>query len=71
MMAHKIILTSENLRRRGYQGPSRCPLCTNEEETTNQLLLTFPYEKEVWDIVVKLDPYQLSQPSEVSDLLRS
>jgi len=29
-LAHKSILTGENLRRRGWEGPSRCPLCIQE-----------------------------------------
>jgi hypothetical protein len=70
-MAHKGILTSENMRRRGWQGPSRCPLCIIEEETIEHLLLNFPYAKQVWDIVMKLGPDQFSLPSNVSDLLRS
>lgn len=68
-MAHKSILTSENLRRRGWQGPSRCPLCMTKEETTDHLLLTCPYAKEVWDIVVKLGPDKFTLPFTASDLL--
>jgi hypothetical protein len=32
------ILTWENLRKRGFIGPSRCHLCQPKEETTNHLL---------------------------------
>jgi hypothetical protein len=68
-MAHKSILTSENLRRRGWQGPSRCPLCTSEEETTDHLLLNCPFAKEVWENVVMLGPDKLTRPTSTSDLL--
>jgi hypothetical protein len=47
-MAHRGILTGENLRRRGWEGPHRCPLCLQEEETTDHLLLSCDYSKEVW-----------------------
>jgi hypothetical protein len=70
-MAHKIILTSENLRRRGWKGPSKCSLCRSKEETTDHFLLTCPYTKEVWENVVKLGPEKLTLPSTTSDLLRT
>jgi hypothetical protein len=46
-LAHKGILTGKNLRRRGWEGPSRCPFCSQEEETIDHLLLGFPYAREV------------------------
>jgi hypothetical protein len=70
-MAHKSIMTSENLRQRGWKGPSRCPLCISEEETTDHLLLTCPYAKEVWENVVMLGLDKLTLPSSTLDLLRT
>jgi hypothetical protein len=51
-MAHRGILTGENLRRRGWEGPHRCPLCLQEEETTDHLLLSCVYSKEVWQLAL-------------------
>jgi hypothetical protein len=44
-MAHKSILTSENLRRRGWQGPSRCPLCMTEEKPLTTCYSLAPMQK--------------------------
>ena len=46
-LAHKSILTSDNLRRRGIEGPSRCPLCVSDEENTDHLLLHCSFASEV------------------------
>jgi len=47
--AHKSNLTVENLKKRGIEGPSRCPLCKNDEETLDHILIRCPFSKEVWD----------------------
>jgi hypothetical protein len=69
--AHRGILTGENLRRRGWEGPSRCPLCCQEEETTDHLLLSCTYSKEVWQLTLGLHPDTLVLPQEVIALLRN
>ena len=43
------ILTSENLQKRGIQGPSQCCLCSQAEETTNHLLDSCPFAVAIWD----------------------
>ena len=68
-LAHKSILTSENLRRKGREGPSRYPLCLKEEENIDHLLLACPFAKEVWDNVLKLGPNHFSLPTNIPDLL--
>jgi hypothetical protein len=70
-MAHRGILTGKNLRRRGWEGPSRCPLCCQEEETTDHLLLRCTYSKEVWHLTLALHPNTLVLPQEVTALLRN
>eukprot|EP00253_Pinus_taeda_P019066 PITA_19066 len=47
-LAHNSILTGDNLRKRGMEGPTRCPLCISEEETADHLLLLCPFAKAVW-----------------------
>jgi hypothetical protein len=46
-MAHRGILTREKLIQIGWEGPHRCPLCLQEEETTDHMLLSCVYSKEV------------------------
>jgi hypothetical protein len=54
-LAHRSILTGENPRRRGWEGPSRCPLCIQEEETLDHMLLKCPFTKDVWNPVLGLN----------------
>eukprot|EP00253_Pinus_taeda_P013124 PITA_13124 len=42
------VLTSENLRKRGIIGPSRCPNCCLAEETIQHLFLDCPFAKKCW-----------------------
>jgi hypothetical protein len=51
LILHNRILTWENLRKRGFIGPSRCHLCEEKEETTNHLLDECTLTAEVWDWV--------------------
>ena len=38
LILHKKILTWENLKNRGFIGPSQCHLCEVQEESTDHLL---------------------------------
>jgi hypothetical protein len=49
LVAHNNILTWDNLRKRGFIGPSWCQLCGQEEETQNHLLNLCPYSSCIWD----------------------
>ena len=49
LVLHNRILTWENLRKRGFIGPSRCHLYQVKEETTNHLLNECNYTTEMWD----------------------
>jgi len=46
---HNNILTWDNLRKRGFIGPSWCQLCGSEEETQNHLLNLCSYISCIWD----------------------
>lgn len=39
----------DNLKRRGFELPSRCPLCEREEESVDHLLLNCSIIKEIWN----------------------
>eukprot|EP00253_Pinus_taeda_P003315 PITA_03315 len=43
------VLTAENLRKRGINGPSRCPNCCLAEETIHHLFLDCPFAKRCWN----------------------
>lgn len=43
------ILTTENLKRRGINGPSRCPNCCNAEETMHHPFIECPFTVECWE----------------------
>eukprot|EP00253_Pinus_taeda_P034931 PITA_34931 len=70
-VAHQSILTRDNLRRRGMEGPSRCPLCLSDEETVSHLLLLCPFAQEVWRGVLMLDPANLDFPDNIPSLFRT
>lgn len=46
LLAHKKVLTAENLKTRGICGPSRCVMCQSEEETLQHLFIECNYAKE-------------------------
>ena len=67
-LAHRSILTGENLKKRGMEGPSRCPLCKKEEETSDHLLLGCPFSKEVWKETLKINS-DITLPGTIHGLL--
>jgi len=46
---HKKIMTWDNIRKRGVQGPSRCLLCEAQQETLEHLLNNFIFTSWLWD----------------------
>ena len=52
ILLHNKILTAENLRKRGINGPSRCTLCNLDEETTSHLFLHCKTSLLVWRYVL-------------------
>jgi hypothetical protein len=49
LTAQNRILTWDNLRKRGFTGPSRCTLCQQNEETMEHLLNNCHYSQQIWD----------------------
>jgi hypothetical protein len=43
--------TAERLARRGLQHPSVCPLCDQEQETMQHLLISCIFSRDVWAAV--------------------
>eukprot|EP00253_Pinus_taeda_P014528 PITA_14528 len=42
-------LTWDNLRKKGFSGPSRCPMCLAEEETINHLFNSCEWANQLWN----------------------
>jgi len=68
-LAHNSILTRDNMRKRGMEGPSRCPLCMSEEETANHLMLLCPFSKVVWKGVLRSRADKVELPRNIPNLL--
>ena len=51
LLMHRKTLTWENLRKKGFCGPSRCPLYNKEEETMNHLFNTCESANLMWNWV--------------------
>lgn len=49
LLMHRRTLTWENLKKKEFIGPSRCPMCGIEEETMNHLLDTFECADSLWN----------------------
>ena len=48
LLAQRKCLTWENLRKRGFQGPSICVLCLHNEECISHLFFLCPFSREIW-----------------------
>jgi len=48
-LSHDSILTGENVKNKGLEGPSRCNLYLSNEESTTHLFLECKFTKDVWD----------------------
>jgi len=70
-LAHRSILTGDNLKTRGMEGPSRCPLCLNEEESSIHLLLECSFSKETWQKVLLLSSGDIAIPENFKELFSS
>ena len=45
---HKKILTEDRIQKMGFEGPSRCSLCREEEENAEHLLFSCKFSQECW-----------------------
>jgi ribonuclease HI len=49
LIVHNKALTWDNLRKRGFIGPSICVLCLQQEESKEHLFNTCSYSQQIWD----------------------
>ena len=66
-LAHKSILSGENLKKRGLEGPSRCPLCKNDEETMDHIMIDCQFSQEAWRDALVISGINL--PGSIQSLL--
>lgn len=52
LLCHNRILTWDNLRKRGFSGPSICLMCMKEEETAIHLMQTCQTGRKLWEKAV-------------------
>ena len=51
-LIHKKILTGENMEKRGFAGPFRCPLCAVDSENISHLFFKCSFAAAVWNEVL-------------------
>lgn len=56
ILAHRKVLTSDNLKKRGNVGPSQCAMYLQSEEYSQHLFLDYRFAKETWkSVLIGLD----------------
>jgi hypothetical protein len=53
VLMHRKILTEENMAKRGFIGPHRCPMCFQALEMMDHLFVDCPFTQEVWKIALQ------------------
>ena len=53
LMAHKKSWTTDRLEKRGLDHSERCPLCDQERETIDHLLVTCVFSRECWFLLLR------------------
>ena len=66
-LLHNSILIGEKLKSKGWEGPSRCPLCNRAEETIEHLFIIYEFTKEVWRLT--LGSISISLPNSITKLI--
>jgi ribonuclease HI len=70
-LAHNAILTGDNLKKKGWEGPTHCPFCVSKEETVAHILLNCSFAREVWNLALAPWTNQVPLPDEIPNLLLS
>ena len=55
--------------KKGWEGPIRCPLYSNFDETAEHVLLPFPFAKEVWTLSLLGNVGTINIPDNIHSLL--
>ena len=62
-------LTMEQLKKRGYQMPSKCPLCKKAEEDLDHLLIHCPAVWGMWAVLLSIPGFQWVCPYLLKEVL--
>ena len=65
------VLTMDQLKKKGFQLPSRCPLCQKAEESIDQLLIHCSTVLDLWAALISLSGVDWACPFLVKDLMMS
>eukprot|EP00253_Pinus_taeda_P019716 PITA_19716 len=68
LLCHKGILTEDRLKKKGFQGPSRCRLCCHSEENAQHIILDCKFSKEIWQNLLSHWKTKFILPMSISDL---
>jgi hypothetical protein len=68
LVAHKKCWTADRLEKRGLDHPERCPLCDQERETIDHLLVNYVFSRECWFLLLRQFGLQglAPQPSNIN-----
>lgn len=71
ILSKRRILTWDNLIKRGFIGPSRCPNCNLNSETISDLMETCPLAKQLWENVEKCNMRADARMEDVMENIRN
>eukprot|EP00253_Pinus_taeda_P025961 PITA_25961 len=71
LLSKKHILTWDNLQRRGFIGPSRCPNCSLQSETILHLMDTCPLAAQLWEQIDRCNQRIGNRQGDIANLLRT
>lgn len=71
LLSKKCILTWDNLRKRGFIGPSRCPNCNLQAETISHLMESCTLAKQLWERVESCNNRAAPRGEDITDNLRN
>lgn len=71
LLCHKRILTWDNLIKRGFTGPSRCPNCTDRDETIQHLMVTCPLAAFLWEKIIFRCRREGRTPGDLNSTIRN
>eukprot|EP00253_Pinus_taeda_P017014 PITA_17014 len=71
LLSKRRILTWDNLQRRGFIGPSRCPNCTEQEETIIHLMETCPLAAQLWERFDQCNNGIRDRQGDIANILRT
>eukprot|EP00253_Pinus_taeda_P032484 PITA_32484 len=71
LLSKNRILTWDNLQKRGFIGPSRCPNCNAQEETSTHLMEACALAAQLWNRVAHCNNRRMDRQGDIANILRS